>query len=167
MAESKKSSPWVWVSLGLMIGLFVAFIVFLDQTIVNDSRDKKEVPNVKADKKLKEPVIDFYSVLPNRKVDIPDDTSQDHIDKPNKKTAKISKPEKFFLQAGSFNKRTDAERRKAELAFLGVEAAIHSAVVKGITYFRINIGPLSDSQSSRIQKQLIENDIAFLLKMAK
>ena len=70
MNESTKSSPWVWISLGLIIGLFVAFILFLDQNIVKNSRQESKALESKGI--TTKPVFDFYTVLPERKIDIQD-----------------------------------------------------------------------------------------------
>ena len=70
MSEAKNSSPWVWISLVLIIGLFVAFILFLDQNIVKSGRQENQV--VESTGVNTKPVFDFYTVLPNREIDIPD-----------------------------------------------------------------------------------------------
>ncbi|MCK5664396.1 MAG: SPOR domain-containing protein, partial [Thiotrichaceae bacterium] len=70
----------------------------------------------------------------------------------------------YIVQAGSFQRIQDADRRKAELAFLGLEASIKKATVKGADYFRVEMGPLSETQYSKIQKSLIANDMDFFAK---
>ena len=73
--------------------------------------------------------------------------------------------QRFMLQAGSFRKAEDAERRKAELAFLGLESSISLADVSGQTYHRVELGPFIDGGSlSRTKNQLIANDISFIAK---
>ena len=42
MAQKKTTSLWVWASLFLMLGAFVAFVLFLDQKIV--TRSGAELP---------------------------------------------------------------------------------------------------------------------------
>ncbi len=161
VGEAKKSSPWVWISLGLIIGLFVAFILFLDQNIIKNGRQQKQ--QVDKPSETTKPVFDFYTVLPERKIDIQDSQSSQPnvINVPNKKKRNAGR---YMVQAGSFQKMQDADRRKAELAMLGLEAAIKTATVKGSTYFRVEMGPLSEIQYSRIQKSLIANDMDFFAK---
>ena len=162
MNEAKKPSQWVWISLGLIIALFVSFIIFLDRTIVKN-RQQVAIPADDKSQQIK-PVFDFYTVLPERKVEIPV--------KPapvvNKADAAGNKPKqggRYILQAGSFNKMVDADRRKAELALLGLEATIRSVQVSGKTYQRIELGPFDGGGNySRTQKTLIENNISYLTR---
>lgn len=168
MSESNKSSPWVWISLGLIIGLFVAFILFLDQQIVKNGHREKQSPEQQGVNS--KPIFDFYSVLPERKVDIPETPKEqtDELNILNKSTQKKQAKGKFLLQAGSFQKMQDADRRKAELAMLGLEAVIKSAQVNGSLYHRVELGPFEDGGFySRVEKRLIQNDISFLRKSVK
>ncbi len=161
MSESTKSSPWVWISLGLIIGLFVAFILFLDQNIVKSGRQESK-PIERSGINTK-PVFDFYTVLPERKMDI-QDIQNSEPDVPNVSNKAKASANRYIVQAGSFQKMQDADRRKAELAFLGLEAAIKKATVKGTDYFRVEMGPLSEKQYSKIQKNLIANNMDFFAK---
>lgn len=165
MAETGKSSPWLWISLGLSIGLFVAFILFLDQKIVKNKHQEKESPQQPG--VSGKPVFDFYEVLRERKVDIPD-TPTEQPDVLNKTKQGKQVKGKFWLQAGSFQKMQDADRRKAELAMLGLEGVIQSAQVNGSIYHRVVLGPYEDGGFySRVEKRLIKNDIAFLRRSVK
>lgn len=165
MSEVKKISPWVWVSLLLIIGLFVTFILFLDQNIVKNGRQNSAVPtdsgvNTK-------PVFDFYTVLPQRKLDIqvPPERQQNHQSTLSKrKNPTQSASAKFLIQAGSFQRMQDADRRKAQLALLGLQATINTAQIKGHTYYRVEMGPFTDAQNSKIQRSLITNNLDFFAK---
>ena len=164
MSDSRKSSPWVWISLGLIIGLFVAFIIFLDQKIVKNARQQQQ--ELKQQNDVSKPKFDFYTVLPERKVDIPDKPKLEQ-DVPNKKSGQKSSSQ-FMLQAGSFHKMQDADRQKAELALLGLEASIKSAKVNGVTYHRVELGPFEDGGFfSQVERRLIQNDIPFIKKSIK
>lgn len=163
MAEAKKSSPWVWVSLIVIIGLFATFILFLDQKIVKKGRQQTEV--IKVPTISTEPVIDFYSVLPDRKMDVPE-TDKAAVKNPTTEIKKsASKKTTYMLQAGSFKKPEDADRRKAELALLGLEAAVKLAEVKGVPYHRVELGPFSDNGFySDVKNRLISHDIQYIAK---
>lgn len=163
MSEAKKSSPWVWISLGLIIGLFVAFVLFLDQQIVKTSQPV--VSTESSNDKTAKPIFDFYTVLPRREVDIPEvDTSGSQ---PNSHSGqnKPSELAKYILQAGSFLKVQDAERRKAELAFVGLQAGVSQATVKGVVHYRVELGPfVDDGTYSQVKNLLIENNIDYIPK---
>ncbi len=170
MAAAKDSgpSPWLWLSLLLIVAAFVAFILFLDRGIVEQARlDGERRAQPPEQTQRKQPVFDFYRVLPDRKVEIP----EPEIIESRKPTpgATGSKPAtRYILQAGSFQSRKDAERQKASLALLGLEARIDSARVGGGTYFRVVLGPFaSDSDFARAERRLIQNDIRFIRKTAK
>ena len=173
MGKDKGSSPWLWIVLLLIVGGFVAFILFLDRGIVEQARlnhpERASTEEVPARGK---PVFDFYRVLPDRKVEIP--RTEVIESRPKSKTGKSnsSKPPaagrgRYLLQAGSFKAAADAERRKANLALLGLQARIAAARVSGVTYYRVMVGPFaSDSDFSRAERRLIENDIGFIRKAA-
>jgi cell division protein FtsN len=165
MAEAGKSSPWVWISLTLIIGLFVAFVLFLDQKIVKTTRQPLPANTTQQDSK--KPIFDFYTVLPERVVDIPDpDLSENKLNKKST-TSKKAEKVKYILQAGSFKRASDAEKRKAELAFVGLQSSVSEASVNGETYFRVELGPYVDDGSySQVKNLLIENDIDYIPKTA-
>jgi cell division protein FtsN len=50
----------------------------------------------------------------------------------------------YILQAGSFSRREDAERRRAELGLQGIESRVVAADVNNQRFFRVYIGPISD-----------------------
>jgi len=68
MAAKQTTSPLVWAILLLMLGAFVAFVLFLDQQI--GKRGGAEQSKPAASVSETRPVIDFYEVLKNREVEI-------------------------------------------------------------------------------------------------
>ena len=161
MAQGKQKSPWVWISLLVIIGLFVSFILFLDQKIVKGTRSPDTAEAGSA--RNAEPVFDFYTVLPERGVDIPTGSSLPGADQ--QRPADLPDTVRYVLQAGSFARPEDAERRKAELAFLGLESSVRKADVAGRIYHRVELGPFDDDgRLSSIKNRLIENDINYIAK---
>ncbi len=163
MTAKHSSSPWVWVSLFLLLGMFAAFVIFLDWKLVKSIESPAAETARQSDDK---PRIDFYSVLPGRTVDIPiSEQDQQAIENPsiNKAVA-----ENIILQVGSFQSATEADSLKAQLAFLGLEADIKSAVVNDGTWYRVMLGPFAaNSELSRTINRLIENDIDYMQRSAK
>ncbi len=159
MARQQSTSAWVWVALITLLLSFVAFILFLDQRIVNHVRvDQPAQPSSGSENK---PTIDFYEVLPRREVEIPiSEADREAIENPviNKEAG-----EQVILQVGSFQSLGEADSLKAQLALLGLEARIQPAVVNQDTWHRVQLGPfVSNSQLSRAKNLLIENDIQFM-----
>ena len=164
MAQSQSTSPWVWASLLLLLGLFVAFILFLDQKVVRSGGEA--AVSAPAGGQENKPTIDFYEVLPKRIIEIPiSDQERDAIENP---TINKQAEQKTVLQVGSFQQLGEADSMKARLAFLGLEASIQSAQVNQDTWHRVQLGPFtSNSQLSRAQNLLIENEIKYIRRTLK
>jgi len=159
MAQKKSTSPWVWLFLLLILASFVAFVLFLDQKIVESGgNDRQQEASSSSENK---PTIDFYSVLPKRKVEIPiDDDDRDAIENPSINKEAV---DRSILQVGSFHSSGDADSMKAELAFLGLQATVKSAVVDNQTWHRVQLGPFSsETKLSRAKNLLIQNNIKYM-----
>ena len=159
MAQKKSTSPWVWLFLLLILASFVAFVLFLDQKIVESGgNDRQQEASSSSENK---PTIDFYSVLPKRKVEIPiDDDDRDAIENPSINKEAV---DRSILQVGSFHSSGDADSMKAELAFLGLQATVKSAVVDNQTWHRVQLGPFSsETKLSQAKNLLIENHIKYM-----
>lgn len=97
--------------------------------------------------------FEFYKVL----TDKPDGAAQKTHEKPAAtvkdnppvpvKQPAASAKEKYYVQAGSFPSIDDAEKLKAKLALLGMEASVQTAVIpdRG-TYHRVRLGPIIGSE---------------------
>ena len=158
MAQKQSTSPWVWAFLMLLLLSFVAFILFLDQKIVNSSAGSREQASSGSENK---PTIDFYSVLPQRKVEIPiSEEDRAAIENPSINKESV---DQSILQVGSFQSAEEADSLKAQLAFLGLEASVKSAVVNDETWHRVQLGPFaSETSLSRAKNLLIENRIKYM-----
>ena len=163
MAKKQSTSLWVWASLFLMLGAFVAFVLFLDQKIV--TRDDARLPEPAKSSNQNKPTIDFYSVLPKREVEISiPEGDRDAIENPSINKEVVGQS---ILQAGSFNSAADADSLKAQLAFLGLQARVKSAVVNDNTWYRVQLGPFaSETNLSRAKNLLIENKIKYMQRSA-
>jgi len=163
MAQKKTTSPWVWAFLLLMLGSFVAFVLFLDQKIVKSgSADKPRQENSSSENK---PTIDFYSILPQREVEITiSDEERAAIENPSINKDAVGQS---ILQVGSFHSAAEADSMKAQLAFLGLEASVKAAVVNDATWHRVQLGPFATETSlSRAKNLLIENEIKYMQRAA-
>lgn len=107
--------------------------------------------------------FDFYKILPG--IDEPDSGSASNakeIAKASPQTDSVQRAaNSYFLQIGSFKSAYEAEKVKAELAFLGMMAAIQptESSDKG-TWYRVRVGPFSDiHEIDQIRASLQENQI--------
>lgn len=69
-------------------------------------------------------------------------------------------PAGFYLMAGSFQKQSDAETQKANLALQGFDASIQKGVVGEKVWFRVKIGPFKrQDDANRARTELKEAGI--------
>ncbi len=156
----------MWIPLGLALGMFVTFIMFLDgkkqTTQANEHLEKKQL--MLNDERAR-PVFDFYTVLPDREVAVVVDEGGN-----NGSIAPLEKPQTFqqyILQVGSFNNFADADELKARLAFLGLEARLAKASINNSIWYRVQLGPFQSSNGlSKTKNLLIQNKIKYLQKKA-
>lgn len=94
------------------------------------------------------PRFDFYTVLPNQNLDLGAGVE------PAELTTAMEDSARYLLQAGSFRLRKDADRRRGELALLGLEASIEESRSDNGLWFRVYIGPF-DSRSAMAQARSI------------
>ena len=158
--EKKPLPGFVWLLAGLALGLFVALLVYLDKQ-PEVSADfgaavQKELEKLKhntsgtveankqdeKDSERQEPKFNFYTILPELEVLIPDSETQP----PETSNNEVSSAgKKYVLQAGSFKNKKEAEKLKASLALLGFEAHIQSVTVNSIPWHRVRVGPYGQS----------------------
>ncbi|MBC9249064.1 cell division protein [Pseudomonas alcaligenes] len=78
--------------------------------------------------------------------------------------AKAPVSNQFFLQAGSFRKREDADKVRAQLILLGQNVQVESGKVREETWFRVLVGPYASREElAAAQKQLAASGYSNLL----
>ncbi len=84
------------------------------------------------------------------------------------KPAKPAASTQFFLQAGSFRSKDEAENTRARIAMLGQNARIEVGQVRGETYHRVIAGPYASRQQvDQAQKQLASSGFRNLLQQER
>jgi len=154
---------------GLAIGLFIAFLVYLDKqppteisfgdavkTELEKIKQKKTSSAVKpASQHKQEPKFNFYTILPELEVLIP----EDEIRPPeNRKTPGTDVSKRYILQAGSFRNRQDAEKLKATVALLGLEASINQVSIDNEKWHRVRIGPVDNRRELNRNLNLLQRN---------
>lgn len=151
-------SPLVGVISGLVIGLFVAFLVYLKmqaapvkEVYVKETIALPEEPpaagrvseNVSpAPPPPAKPRFDFYTLLPEMEVVVPE---QEITGTPKQGVPQVEQPGTYFLQVGSFRSAGQADSFKAELALLGLETSVQKVTIDNkTTWHRVRVGPFSD-----------------------
>lgn len=174
--DERQSAIWLGLIVGLAIGLLIAFLIYLKQ---NDgsSKEAEVTSTIQPPQKTKEaqkpkeltiPTVEakyeFYKLLPNQTVDVPSGEYMGN-QKSTIEVPPITKPaipvEGFTLQAGSFRRPSDADRRKAQLAMMGFEARVEKVPVRDGSTHRVIMGPFATADKARqiktqLQKQKIQ-----------
>ncbi len=182
---------WVCGLVGLAFGLFVALGVHLhhegspapasaslDSLFSPDGGAEAQQQAAPADAREK-PTFEFYRLLPEQEVAVPDaepgptreslESAPETIPVPTvPATASSGDGRSYLLQAGSFRNHADADRLKASLALLGVQASIQRvSLTGGETWHRVRIGPFSDRQElNGVRQRLQENTVETILLRA-
>jgi cell division protein FtsN len=181
-APARRKKPvapgWVWLLAGLTVGLFVAFLVYLNErdpgpapTARSAVREtpraaakpapKPAAPAAEAEAPAgKKPLsYDFYTILPEFEVEVPEERNPPR----EKPVQAVNTPGTYLLQVGSFRNARDADTRKAELAMLGIVSAVQAVSVEATTFHRVRIGPFEDLERlNRVRQTLRENGIEFM-----
>lgn len=187
---------WLWMLAGLLVGLFVAGLVYLNLAVAprdgapvaerpapkpepqrsaprTDTRavkkpepkpaPKPEKPAKKEDKGLS---YDFYTILPEYEVPVPEEEPKPGVKPPE---ARDLEPGKYVLQVGSFSTAKDADGLKAQLTLQGFEPKIQTVTVDGEkTWHRVRIGPYQDTERLReVETRLHEQGIEYMLLKEK
>jgi len=158
-------SPWFGLVAGLLIGLFIAFLVYIkmlapknpgvvvDTPAPVESRTDKaaEKPAPATDNAAPpKPRFEFYAILPEMEVIVPEEEIQASTTRPAPVTEKSAKKkpaalkEVYYLQAGSFSGAAPADRFKAKLAIMGFETDVQTITINGKdTRHRVRVGPFT------------------------
>ncbi|HDP88383.1 MAG TPA: SPOR domain-containing protein [Thioalkalivibrio sp.] len=183
--KQQRTLPgWVWMLSGLGIGLFVALLVYLKDTpapktvtaapsisVTKGTQDTREVrkPDAEEIPAPPRPRFDFYTLLPELEVVVPEEEVSGQTATPREAKPKvITQGGEFILQAGSFQKFEEADRLKASLALLGVQAHIQKVEVNDDTWHRVRIGPIASlAEINDIRSRLKANQIDTMLLKAR
>lgn len=171
---SRSPTPgWAWLLTGLALGLSVALFVHLWHSAADKApaapvatRAAKPASQEPEENAALEPVpesgFDFYTMLPDLEVVVPEEESRQSAPGAARPAPELA-PGRYWIQAGSFKRFQDADRRKAELALIGFASGIQAVNLDGQTWHRVRIGPLADSgQAEAARRRLAERGIGAL-----
>lgn len=180
---------WAWLLLGLALGAAGAALFYISQNQPSPlappgQAQQLPTPTVpttpdKAAPTTQPPAVpeplanryEFYELLKKGEVILPE---SDKSKAPAAPIAPVPVPDtppadipsgRFILQVGSYRNFEDADRVKASLALLGMDARIEKAMLKtGETWYRVRVGPLTDAQQMEaVRGQMKANGINALL----
>jgi len=170
---------WKWMLITALIISFVVFLVYvrstgskqinpqqISQTISNKTgaenvatskEDKK--PDVKLGPRL--PQFDFYTILPEKEVVVPEyeiktRTREERVGK--------AKETHYIMQAGSFKTFREADQLRAKVAAMGYASRVQKAKVGSVNWYRVKIGPYVQTGSvNTIRARLRQHGIDVII----
>lgn len=165
---------WVWFSLGLVAGVALSTVVVVGGLAPNLRRHDGPTPNPNAsapgpgdsgiaskpDKPGKD--YDFYRVLPEMEVVIPDTElaakARAEAGKPAVTPNSPASGGGYLLQVGSFPNAADADAVKARLALLGFVAQVQPVTINGTTWNRVRLGPYASASALEAARQKLSSN---------
>jgi cell division protein FtsN len=204
--EKKHWPAWVWLGIGVLLGLTLSALVLVKDWAPMlrrknvpqpnpDATAPKEPEQAVADEAARKPAppkktFDFYSVLPEMEVVIPDaelsakaraeqqrqqaamaqaqQTPAANPAAPDAQPAAPGEGARYVLLAGSYADPKSADEAKAKLALLGIVAKVQPININGKTWNRVMAGPYSNaSETETAKKALADNGVkAIPMKLA-
>ena len=208
--NEKQSWPaWIWLCLGVLLGLGLSALILVKDWAPMlrkknlpqpnpEATAPKESEQAVAEDATKKPAppkktYDFYSVLPEMEVVIPDaelsakaraeqqrqqqQAAQTQAGAANPATATAAATPtpaadasgRYVLMAGSYAEARAADEAKAKLALLGIVAKVQSITINGKTWNRVIVGPYPNaSETESAKSTLADNGVkAIPMKQAQ
>lgn len=170
--QRQGSSLLIGIMIGVILGLIIAGAVawYLQKTpgqFLNPDRPQPEktavtppVPasGVPADK----PRFEFYKVLTDKQdagITQKENGKSETPDGKPAEPAPTAAKEIYYLQAGSFSNADDADKLKARLALLGMEANVQVATIpdKGV-WHRVRLGPYKGEEEMKVARATLKQN---------
>ena len=174
----KQGVPgWVWFLVGLLVGLFFSGLAWLKLLPAEGdapgapvadtaARPAERDPEPASDARPPKPRFDFYTILPEMEVMVPEPevTSRARATHERVREKPQGDGDRYMLQMGSFRKHADADRLKASLALVGIQAEIQRVTIDGgQTFHRVRSGPYTIDKGRQLRSRLTENGINSLM----
>jgi cell division protein FtsN len=176
----KGGSLFAGILVGMLLGLLVAggvaWYILKKNPASFETKEHSAAPKLQVESKPLPPVakveaasapsaaptegeakqhFEFYKVLT-------DGAAAKNHPAPKETKPVVTPAEIYYVQAGSFPNQDDAEKLKAKLALLGMEASLQAAAIpnKG-TYHRVRLGPFKgEDEMNKTLASLKQNGVA-------
>lgn len=171
---TKRQAPsgipaWFWLLGGILIGLGAAVFLMVKGYL---PEIKQHLPSVDSNPsgstepalveeeivEPKKPRYDFFTVLPEMEVVVPEQELSRKAEPTTPQTAVDDTHDQYILQAGSFRNATDAEQMKAQLALLGSMATVQKVTVNGQTWHRVRLGPFPNAREADEARRMLSGN---------
>ena len=208
--DKRRSEPlpgWVWFAGGVLLGAVVMGVMWLQEHQATSRAGEAPLVNAEMQQqgeasekvaggqtKSQSPQqpqevaphqFDFYSVLPDREVEVRPDSLRPAASKPAAVVAAVTDlplkkvaatPEKlpktdasslYQMQLASFRSNADAERMMASAALKGITTRIEKVTINDKAYYRVRSGPYSREQAYSLHTRLNKRGIESLIMRVK
>lgn len=165
-ARREPFSGWTGLVIGLTVGLGVGLaLYFFDPRTPPDTAEAPAAdaePASAREAAAGDPErYDFYEVLPNFEVIVPEREAVLKLEAP---TAPVERAGSYVLQVGSYRKFEEADRVRAQLALQGIESRVQPVSIDNDTMHRVRVGPINDlKELNRVRDRLREAEMDFLV----
>lgn len=180
-SESRHKSGnrlWNWLLLITVVILLVVGLVYLvsfafkkdditptNSVVTEQSKDAKTGPEVKpqpvVDVGPKVPQFDFYTILPDKEVVVPEYEIKTRAREERMGKAKEAH---YVIQAGSFKTSKEAEQLQLKLATMGIVSKIDKSKLGDVNWYRVKMGPYTQTSIvNTIRSRLRQNGIDILI----
>lgn len=173
-SRGRSSTPAsLWLFSGILIGLGLSWFLFSRGYLpYGDDRERAPSGPIAADgsgtalvdelesagAKTDRPHYDFFTVLPEMEVIVPEEELNVRSRPDPQAGAVANGATRYLLQVGSFKQGKDAEQMKAKLALLGIVAQVQTVTVDDSTWHRVRVGPVTGARAAEdLRGQLAEN----------
>lgn len=167
-AKSRSSNntttpAWLWFVLGLILGAFGTGLYFVKNPVIAPPAKVEEKP--KPENNTPKPRFDFYKILQESETIVPaSETTRE--DKPVESQSNIE----YIIQVGSFPKAEDADKLRAQLILLNLDARVERVEIRNSEiWHRVVVGPFATQNAlTSARAQLVKNEYnALVLKRDK
>ncbi|MFT5482903.1 MAG: cell division protein FtsN [Halieaceae bacterium] len=162
-SNAKQGGQWVGFVAGTAFGIFLSLLTWLSTIDPQDiPKPALATPTAKpapTDSRTPsaEPRFEFYDRLSEQDIEFPKEIAEFGENHTNN----ISD---YLLQAGSFRRTEEADRRRAQLILLGMEASISETHGDTGRWYRVQAGPFATrSKLERARATLADQNIDTLL----
>lgn len=181
-AARRRQRGWLSFIAGLGLGLLIAFVVYLEFLVPRMPEGglggstpgagglPAESRRGEAPAAATKPRFDFYAILPDEEVKVPEwDLNASPRAPPPQEQRRRPAASPYMIQVASFQRHEEADRAKARLALIGITAHIQRVVINGTdVWFRVRVGPFNDANTMEgTRARLAEHNINFMLVRLK
>jgi cell division protein FtsN len=167
--QQPKIALWKWMLIVAITISFVVFLVYLktmpikpinikqsSQPIENKvAADHEKNPEIKQEPKG--PQFDFYTILPDKEVVVPEYEIKTRV---REERVGKAKEAHYMMQAGSFKTAKEADNLRIKLASMGIESKVQKGKVGSVNWYRVKLGPFAQADSiSAIRSRLRQNNV--------